>query len=272
VDDVALPPDLLAHYGTGYERERLSAGVGSLEAERTRELLRRFLPPAPARILDAGGGPGAYAAWLAAIGYRVHLLDPVPLHVEQARSASAAQPEHPFSAEVGDARHLAVPDASCDAVLLLGPLYHLVDRADRLRALAEARRVLRPGGLLFAAAISRFASLLDGLRTGALADPEFAAMVERDLREGQHRNPRPDEKPEWFATAYFHRPDELAEEIATSRLHLEGLFGVEGPGWLFETRWEDPALRERILDAARATEQEPTLSGLSAHLLAVATR
>jgi hypothetical protein len=59
----------------------------------------------------------------------VHLLDPVPKHVEQARTASARQPEYPLaSAEVGDARRLPHADASADAVLLLGPLYHLVER------------------------------------------------------------------------------------------------------------------------------------------------
>jgi len=266
-----LPPDLLAHYGTGYEQRRLGEGVGTLELVRTQELLLRFLPPAPATILDVGGGPGAYAGWLAGRGYAVHLVDPVPLHVEQARAVADAQPDHPFSAEVGDARRLAAADASSDVVLLLGPLYHLVERSERLAALAQACRVLRPGGRLFAAAISRFASLLDGLRTGALADPRFAPVVERNLRDGQHRNPRPREHPEWFATAYFHLPGDLADELNAAGLRLDGLFGIEGPGWLFEQRWADPALRERVLDAARAVEQEPALLGPSAHLLAVAT-
>jgi SAM-dependent methyltransferase len=92
-----LDPDIEAHYGLGEERDRLGADtdVPSLELVRTRELLERFLPPAPARVLDVGGGAGAYAAWLAARGYSVHLIDPVPLHVEQALAASARQPDHP---------------------------------------------------------------------------------------------------------------------------------------------------------------------------------
>jgi hypothetical protein len=75
------------------------------------------------------------------------------------------------------------------AILMFGPLYHITERAERIRALSEAKRVVRPEGILAAAAISRFASLLDGLVSGWLGDPAFDAIVDRDLAEGQHRNP-----------------------------------------------------------------------------------
>src|SRR5436190_432260 len=92
------------------------------------ELLERYLPPAPAVILDVGGGPGVYAYWLARRGYTVHLIDAVPLHVEEARLASSQQPDQPLaSSAVGDARQLDWLDESVDAVLLLGPLYHLTE-------------------------------------------------------------------------------------------------------------------------------------------------
>ncbi len=266
-------PAFAAHYGAGIERTRLvSSGEPSLELVRTLELLDRFLPPPPADVLDVGGGPGIYAGILARRGYRVELIDIVPLHVGQAAAAAAKQPEAPFVAKVGDARDLDAHDRSRDAVLLLGPLYHLTEREDRLRALREARRVLRPGGVLIGGAISRFASLLDGLKQGFLADPTFAAIVERDLREGQHRNPAPVERPEWFTTSFFHHPDELAREIADAGLALAAVLGVEGPGWLLPHRWEDPTRRESVLKAARAVEQEPTLLGLSPHLLVMARR
>jgi SAM-dependent methyltransferase len=201
----------------------------------------------------------------------VHLLDPVPLHVAQAAAASAQQPDAPLaSAAVGDARRLAHADGAADAVLLLGPLYHLTERGDRLRALREARRVLRPGGLVFAAGISRFASLLDGLRHGLLDDAAFRAIVARDLVDGQHRNPTG--HPAYFTTAFFHHPDELRAEVGEAGFVVEALVALEGPSGLVpdpDAWWADAARRERLLAAVRAVEREPSLLGLSPHLLAI---
>jgi hypothetical protein len=129
--------------------------------------------------------------------------------------------------------------------------------------------VLRSQGVVVAAAISRFASLLDGLRQAFLGEPEFLAIVERDLRDGQHRNPMPVERLEWFTTAFFHHPDELAAELVAAEFTVEALLGIEGPGWLFPGRWREPTQREAVLQAARAVEEEPALRAVSAHLLAI---
>jgi SAM-dependent methyltransferase len=266
--------EILGYYGRGSEEGRLLGTQGRLEYLRTRELLSRFLPPVPATVLDVGGGAGAYALPLARDGYSVYLIDPVALHVEQADAGSAAQPETPLTGvEVGDARSLSQVDASADAVLLLGPLYHLTAREDRLRALREARRVVRPGGVVLAATISRFASTIDGLFGGFLADDEFEAIVERDLGEGQHRNPA--RKTGWFTTAYFHRPAELREEAEEAGLAVDGLLGIEGPAWAVPdlgTWLEEPARRTKLLAAVRRVEAEPDLLGASAHLLLVSRR
>src|SRR5205823_5178670 len=148
-------PEIEAYYARGQEVNRLFRGVSQLELVRTQELLTRWLPAPPAVVLDVGGGSGVYACWLAAQGYAVHLIDPAPLHVEQALQASAQQPGSPLAgARVGDARRLDCKEERADATLLLGPLYHLTERDDRLQALREAKRVLRPGGLLFAVGIS----------------------------------------------------------------------------------------------------------------------
>jgi SAM-dependent methyltransferase len=265
---------MLAHYDAGIELPRLAQGAGQLEFTRTCEIIRRHFPPPPAVVLDVGGGPGVYACWLARVGYEVYLVDPVPLHIEQAREASRRQPDHPLAgAAVGDARRLDRLGGSTDAVLLMGPLYHLTERDDRLAAWREARRILKPGGVVLAAAISRFASTLDGLRLGLFDDPAFAAIAEQDLRDGQHRNPTGD--PRYFTTTYFHRPEELRVEAEETGLSHQTTLGVEGPGWLlqdFDRWWEDEVRRQRLLAVARALEAEPALLGVSAHLLTVARK
>ena len=266
--------DVVRFYGRDLEAPRLGQGVGQLECVRTQELLTRYLPSPPAVVLDVGGGPGVHSCWLAQQGFEMHLVDIVPLHVEQARRASAQQPAHPLaSVSVGDARRLDRAESSVDAVLLLGPMYHLVERMDRVQALREARRVLRSGGVLLVAGISRLASLLEGLVHGFLDDPEFVRIVQGDLKDGRHRNPG--NNPAYFTTAFFHQPEELGAEIEEAGLHHEKTLPVEGPGWLlqnFQHHWNDPGRRERLLGAIRLLEDEPSILGASAHLLAVARR
>ncbi len=266
--------EILSAYAVGDEMSRLSSGSGRLEMLRTRELLSRYLPPPPSVIADIGGGPGAYALPLARQGYRVCLVDPVPLHIQQGIAGSKAQPEAPLAgAVIGDARFLEFRDESVDAVLLLGPLYHLTGRDDRISALREVFRVLRPGGIVAAAAISRFASALDGLRHQRFDEPEFEAIVERDLRDGQHRNPT--RRPEWFTTAYFHMPEELPDELSEAGLEVQALVAVEGAGWMLANLddWLDDATRRsKLLDILRQTEAEPSLLGVSAHILTIGVR
>jgi ubiquinone/menaquinone biosynthesis C-methylase UbiE len=265
------PEKLIKHYASGYEANRLEIGEGKIEGERSRELLERFLPSVPATIIDIGGGTGKYACWLARRGYKVHLIDLVPRHVELARQESARQPEHQLaSAEVGDACSLEWEDNSADAALLFGPLYHLTDKRDRLRALSEAYRVLRPGGVLLAVGISRFASTLDGLRSGYLKDPAFVEIVNGDLKNGFHLNPTTN--PNYFMETFFHHPDELKAEVTEAGFSDGRVYGVEGPSWLapkIDDWWDDEGQRKVLLGLARALESEPALLGMSAHMIAV---
>lgn len=262
---------IVEYYGVSDEDSRLRSGYFQLEHARTQELILRHLPPPPITIIDAGGGAGMYAFWLARRGYRVHLIDVVPKHVEQARAASAIQAEHPLaSAEVGDARLLVHADASADAVLLLGPLYHLVEKEDRLACLREAHRVLRPGGFVWGAGISHFASLLDSLTHGFFDDPKFAPIVERDLEDGQHRNLT--NNPLYFTDAYFHRPGEMSRELLAVGFQVVEIVAIEGPVWLardFDRLWNDPIQRERLLNAVRKVEREPSILGATAHIMAI---
>ena len=261
-----LDPDVRAFYERGAEADRLLGGApsGPLELERTKELILRHLPSGGSLlVLDVGGGPGVYSTWLMDAGHQVQLVDPVLLHVEQASAAG-------IEAKVGDARALQQGDSTVDVVLLLGPLYHLQDAGDRDRALCEARRVLRPGGLLFAAAISRFAALLDMLvRLDNLNDAVMPIVAEA-VRTGVFRGGQ-----EVFTNAYFHLPSQLRREVEAAGFAEAQIYNIEGPGFLvdnFEERWADPARREVLLDAARLVESEAEVLAAASHLLAVARR
>ncbi|WP_395298147.1 class I SAM-dependent methyltransferase [Kitasatospora hibisci] len=249
---------LAAFYADGDEAGRLTSGrtIGTLELLRTREILRAHLPPPPAAVLDVGGGPGVHARWLTDDGHHVVVVDAVERHVRQARDLG-------LTATVGDARRLAQGDASFDAVLLLGPLYHLPEAADRVRAWQEALRVVRPGGLVAAAALNRYARLLDPAATAAL-DVATTGLL--------HRADGP--------TSYYHSPAELLDEAGRAGLSEPAVYGVQGPAFTaLRTEERHTGARdlgadalEAALAAARFADAHPELVFTSMHLLAVAHR
>ncbi len=263
------------HYGLGAEADRLvAASAGQLEFERTQEIVLRRLPPPPAVIADVGGGPGRYALWLAGLGYRVVHRDVVPLHVEQLRAAAHSDPAVGAAVDsaIGDARSLDLADASVDAVLLLGPLYHLTRRADRVQALREAGRVVRPGGPVFGAAISRWAVRYDGVLRLRLYE-DVPAILEA-VAPLERTGVLPPFWPGAF-TAYTHRPRQLRAEFTSAGLEVTDLVSVECGAFLLpdlRERMADPAARQVIMDSARAVERVPELMGLGSHLLATGLR
>ena len=268
-----IPKEIEAYYLQGMEAGRLANDWGELERVRTLAILARNLPSSPAVVFDIGGGAGVYAVPLAKQGYKVHLIDPVDLHLEQARKNAGESGIALASICLGDARHLEVPSKSADAVLLLGPLYHLVERSDRLQALRESCRILKPGGVLLAAAISRFASLIDGLSSGYFQHEEFRKIVAADLASGRHNNPT--KHPAYFTTAYFHDPAELAAEVGEAGFADVQILSVEGPAWsaaMFREAWSNEVQKEKLLGFLSLIEREPSLHGASAHLIAVANR
>lgn len=272
MENSSIPGEIIAFYDNYDEEGRLRTHTGRLEFERSKEILERYLPPPPAKIIDIGGGCGIYSCWLAARGYDVTLIDATPGHVEKARKASQLQPEHPITTiALGDARNLDCADGSFDSALLLGPLYHLTERDDRIVALREAKRVVKSNGLVFAAAVSRFASALDGMFEGMLTDDYFYEIVLNDLKDGQHRNPR--RHPAYFTTAFLHHPDELDAELTRAGLTVQAILAIEGPLWLlenFDAQWADPVIKERMLNIVRKMESDRSTLGMSAHIMAIA--
>jgi ubiquinone/menaquinone biosynthesis C-methylase UbiE len=266
--------NIVTYYNDYDEQTRLSGDLGQVEFLRTQNIINRFLGSPPAVVLDVGGAAGRYSCWLAKTGYEVHLVDPVPLHIQQALAASDTQTETPIaSCKVGDARQLEFNDAVADAVLLLGPLYHLVKSRDRNLALEEAHRVLKAGGHLFAVGISRFASTIDGLVSGYILDPVFQRIMEGDLENGQHRNPT--KNTAYFMDTFFHHPDELKTEVASAGFEIGGLFAIEGISYLmkdFNENWNVANHREYLLKIIDKIEGEPSLIGASPHIMCVGVK
>jgi SAM-dependent methyltransferase len=244
-------------------------GGGDLVRLRTWDIFERFLPRS-GRVLDVGGGPGTHAAHLAAKGYEVTLVDPVPRHVELATERADDPSGAPFEARLGTAADLPVDAESVDAVLLMGPLYHLVDRADRLAALTEAKRALRPGGRLLAEVICRHAWVLDATVKGLLDSPTIWEGFQLNIDTGLSQDPA--SLADGAFWAYFHRPDELRHEIADASLEHVELVAVEGFAWLLGDIEERMANPELLLRAVRLTETDPSMLGCSAHVIGVATR
>jgi len=203
-------------------------------------------------------------------------LTPENIHIAQKKEAESKV--NLADCRVADALDLPKADQSADLVLLLGPLYHLTEKKDRLNALKEAWRVLRPGGLLIASAINRFANVLFGITTYDsknlfLEEGSFQEMYLREIKTGQHF--KPEDYPYFLTRAYFHRADELKEEIIKSGFVMQGLFAVQGPGWLvpdFDSIWERPEKRQILLAAISQIETEESLIGVSPHYLAVGVK
>jgi SAM-dependent methyltransferase len=244
--------DLIAVYEAGDEDGRLLKERNLVEWERTCEVLGRWLPAAPGRILDVGGASGRYASWLSGLGYRVHVVDPVPRHVAQARARG-------LEAFEGDARDLGYPDGWADAVLLLGPLYHLPEASERARALAEAARVCAPGGVVVAAAMSRWAKPAEYAARQSLGDVEVQRQMLRLLQTGHDADGNAFDQ-----TSYNHDPDQLRAELSEVGLVDIELVGVEGPLGSFAR--ENPQLNQVAVRAARVSEH--LAPHLSLHLLA----
>ncbi|MFC0623787.1 class I SAM-dependent methyltransferase [Kribbella deserti] len=271
---IDVDPDVLAFYTDRCdEGARLTSTIrGRLEAMRLRELLMAHLPANGGRVADVGGGPGVHATWLQAEGHSVDLLDPIPRHINTARNTGIR------SAVLGDARSLPWADATYDAVLLAGPVYHLPP-AGRVLALREAARVVRPGGVIAAVAVNRYANLMGAAVANQL--DERREIVNAILTNGYSANN--DRVPHM----YYHSPDELAAEFTDAGLSRVEVKGLTGPGgWLtvavdrhfLETGTPLPSTLTRhdplqtALTAARHADAYPDLTASSAQLMAFGYR
>lgn len=263
--------NIQAYYAHDIEANRLETEPFKLEGVRTKELIGRYLAKPNQQVLDIGGGAGHYAFWLQEQGHQVSLVDLSPRNIELVQQRAKASGVALSHATVGNATLLDFPNEQFDVVLMLGPLYHLTNRQDRLNALTEARRVLKPGGLLLAAVISRYASLFDGFQRDLVADDAFYNILKNDLASGVHLNET--SNLEYFTTAYFHTPKEIEEEIRETGWRFEALIAIESFGWIvpnFGEKQNDPVYMEKLLSVIRLVERDNHLVAMSPHIMAVA--
>jgi ubiquinone/menaquinone biosynthesis C-methylase UbiE len=243
---------------------------GAIEREVHRRTFERWLPAPPARVLDLGGGPGRWTIWLAERGHRVVLADLSPRMLEIAhREIAEAHVEDGVEDVLeADARDLSRwPSESFAAVVALGPYYHLVSSADRERAAAECRRVLHPGGRLFATVMPRYACAIQQLlNSGSGAIPRAGAV----LREGTHRPAEAGALTE----AFLFRTEDVAPFFEARGFQTEALVASEGflalvQQQVAELRERDEAAYEALLEIAAEAAGDPSILGLSGHLLYV---
>lgn len=257
---------------THMEVDRLGQHVFQLEKSRTQEIVLRYLKSSMT-IADIGGATGAYSFWLHDMGHKVHLLDAAEFHIEAATKTSISENKPLASISLGDARKLPFNDEQFDLVLLFGPLYHLQQKEDRIKAITEAKRVLKKDGLLLAATISRYSSLFDGFWQGFIDDPAFEDIVTRDLDDGSHFNPV--NHPMYFTDAHFHTQKEIEEEFSAAGFSNFQIMAIEGFGWLrpdFNAKWKNEDSRNKMLRYLRQTENDPVMIGVSAHVMTIAKK
>ena len=261
------------YYASEIEKNRLNLEIFMLESIRTKEIISRYLVKNKMKIIDIGGGAGYYSFWLQEMGHQVTLVDLSPKNIELAKQHSLSTGIRLTSIQTGDATALDFKKEEFDLVLLCGPLYHLTDREDRLKALSEAKRVLKPKGVLLTAVISRYASLLDGFNRDLINDDKFQKMLIEDLRTGIHLNET--ENFEYFTAAYFHTPAEIKSEIIESKLKFDQLIAIESFGWCIDnmkTKSEDQNYMNKLRKILNLVETNEDIMAVSPHIMAVATK
>jgi len=253
------------YYATS-EESRLLLGLGPLEFERNKELIGRYLTKKNV-VIDVGGGPGIYSEWLAGLGHDVYLVEPVEKHIKQAIKRSK-QAKKPFRVILGEAQKLDLPDNFANLVILHGPLYHLQQSSQRVKAISEAKRVLKPGGIALGFAINHSASTIAALLNGFIHTPEIFEMCKEELLSGIHTPPQ--NMPGILPSAYFHHPDELKREFEEGGLTYLDTLAVEGLIWMdknyFESR-SDATKKANMMELMRITENDQSLLSLSPHMM-----
>lgn len=251
-------------YDEEYEEwERLERHLPEFEV--TKRYMDQYIAGSK-KVVDIGGGPGRYSIYLAQKGHEVTLVDLSGKHIRQAIEKAAEAGVHLDSSIHGDALRLheyLYKAEQFDIVLLMGPLYHLLREEDRILALKEALRVLKPGGLLFASFISVYAPIHDF--AGELYDFGETDHLLHYLDDGSnHKRNKPE-----FTTAYFSGIEEAEELMESAGLKELVFAGVENVLCGKEKKLHElpEELKEKWLELAWRLSGDRKLLGMSEHFL-----
>ncbi|MCI8350029.1 MAG: class I SAM-dependent methyltransferase [Oscillospiraceae bacterium] len=275
---------VLAWYNTGIERNRLRAGIGIIEFERTREILLDKLPKPPAVVYDIGGAYGEYAWWLSSLGYEVHLFDLSEANITMSAELANEYPNvHLKSAMVCDARSVPRPDKSADAILFMGPLYSITEYEERILSIKESHRLLKDNGILFSAALTPYSVLVpriaayhkDGAKKkNELDDPAIIAIIERALTDGCYINPER-KAATGIGSSHLHTAKALRDELSCGGFRTLAVHGVMGGAWLapnLDELLENKETKSVLMKTVRMLDTHEEIIGLSGHLLAVSKK
>ena len=257
---------VLDFYESYNENERIDRHP--IEFIRTKDIIARNLPQKPLKIIDLCGASGHYAYWLAKMGHEVHLMDLSPKHCNEAKNNQKKYKVKLASITTGDARTLNYENESFDIVLLMGALYHLQEKEDRLLCLKEANRILKNNGIGIFSYISRYAELLDGFVKGFIHNSDND-IIDKKLFTGKRNNP--ENKVGGFTTAYFHTITDIYEELLYTKFSNIILYAVEGFSNLINTDEyiNDTEKMNKLLYYLKHLEQNMDMIGISFHQLAI---
>ena len=247
------------HYNKHPEDLRLLRRHGMVEFATTMHHLHRFLRPG-FRLLDIGAGTGRYSSALMAEGYDVKAVELVKRNIDvflkREPSADVVQ---------GDARDMPfILTASADVTLLLGPLYHLIGDEEKLKALAEAKRVTKPGGLIFVAYLMNEYSIL----SYCFDEDRIGGLMERGaVNENYHIQADADELYDYVRLDDI---DRLDREAGLKRVTI---FSPDGPSDYMRTRLNQMSDETfaRFIDYQIQVSERPDLMGAGSHVVDVVT-
>ena len=269
IDTLLMPGDkswednkrVQSFYETVNENERLLSQTK--EFVRSKQIISRYLFNSKMEIADIGGGTGPYSFWLAEKGHKVHLFDLTPKHIEIAKRKAKTGGVALCSYTCGDARVLPYEDESMDLALLMGPLYHLQSQESRLKCLAEAYRILKPGGYIICTVISRYTALVTTLKH-SLFHVFSTDTLEKLIKTGMSDAFN-------MPQAYAHTPDEIKTELSTTGFENSHVVAVEGVANAIGdySLPQDEEEAARLLKCIELTDSIPELMGVSRNIVAV---